>query len=177
MKSTPLNFRISEDLKKLIDSKAEKENSSSSQIVREILENYFLKAEEYHDDKISSELDEVSDFQHIEEDLSEETENIIYTSRFIQLICWIYDQKSTNPKIHKEKQYESFKKTIIELNNCNQISSELIEEFNKILAELIQKKGRLSYQFKFVKPFGSERFSYDLLNDFIFSKKFPQLWT
>lgn len=170
MKTTVLNFRVSEDLKDLIDSSAEQQDLSSSKLVRQILEDHFFQSEEKKDEITLAEEEEYDNINFFEEeDYFEEKENVIYSLRFLQLISWVYNQRSNIGMGLENYRYEEFKATILKLNNVDQIDKELKDEFNKILAEIIQKKGSVFYKFKFTKFFGFEAFNYRKLNEFIFN--------
>lgn len=113
------------------------------------------------------------DFNELQNDYDEllnEEIDIVDSKEFLQLLCWVYYQRSGSIMLLSNEQYKRFQETIIKIHSSIKISGDLKNEFNKVFVDLINienssffKNTQLSFS-KGVFP----KFNYSLLNDFIY---------
>ena len=145
----------------------------------EVDENEIDKEEEYNSTK--NELHELEDkFEILKieyeglEKICEELENpdIIYSIEFLQLVCWVYYQRSGSIIQLSREQCINLQETIINANSSEYISTDLKNELKKVLANLVNAQDNWllrNSQLDFSKGI-FPNFKYSLLNDFIFNK-------
>lgn len=186
-----MTIRISEDLRDQLDENASLKGISTSELARTILEEYCNSGFEDDNDEIiednqdvkSGELFEI-DYEYeynlakdqlelLEEEIEELSNNnkdIVDEIEFLQLVCWIYYQRSGHSLIVGKKEFEKFKATIIKINSSERIETRLKDEFNKVFADIVKVENNwLAYHRQMNFASGTfPNFNYNVLDDFIF---------
>jgi len=184
-----ITIRISDDLRDQLDELAISEGVSTSEFARTILDEYCssISSDEFEENvedeqEIEVEVQPVIDYEMeynaVKDELDklyEENEelvnkDIVYSVEFLQLVCWIYYQRSAIIMSLPAEQYKEFQSTIIKIHSSKILSMELKNEFNKVFADLVKVEGNMflrSSQLDFSKGI-FPNFKYALLSDFIF---------
>jgi len=186
-----ITIRISDDLRDQLGELAQSEGVSTSEFTRSILENYcnseinydnenFVENEQQIEEAPELEIDYEEEYNAVKQELEQlnkenkelENTDIVYSAEFLKLVCWIYHQRSTTIISLPDVQYKEFQNTIVKIHSSKIISQELINEFNKVFADLVKVEGNMFLnhgQLGFSKGL-FPKFNYSLLNDFIFKK-------
>jgi len=157
--NTTINLRISSELKNKLDESSEEKNMSISETTRLILETYFTNEPNFErEEGITCTTFDIKPplWQSLE---------------FLQLMCWIFDQKSLPIQSYSYDQFEEFKHTIIEFRNNPNISNDLKMEFQKVLIDLIKTEDNFllnNDQMNFAKKENKHRFNYKMLKQYLF---------
>jgi predicted DNA binding CopG/RHH family protein len=184
-----ITIRISDELRGLLDEKALLEGISTSELARTILDEYCNKEDQTENEDVKLYEPEITvdykeEYFSIKEELddlyeeefanSEEMQNldVVYSIKFLQLVCWIYYQRSGVGITATKQEYESFKKTLIKIHSSSMIDENLKNEFDKVFADIVTFGNKFlvdQRQLKFAEGI-FPNFAYNLLDDFIFKK-------
>ena len=174
-----ITIRISDSLRTKLSEKSEAENTSVSEVARNILENNFSSNSVIERQSILKEsaqtIQEISKTNQIDNTTNiKEEEDVVFSSEFYQLLIWMYDQKESRElKLSKEK-LEVFKNTVNKLQFSNVITNELKREFDKVYVDLV---GMLTSAYKsintpdFAYGYSGNSFNYKILNKFLFPER------
>jgi len=133
-----------------------------------------LKDADFHDQTVSNYLrDHMQSFlsgELYEEEIAEyEDQSFIKSIDFLQLVVWLYKKRNereyTPEDTLKQDNYISILKAI-----SNNLPKELVDEFDKVLFDVIKvKKGNGAKSYKFCKSGSDDEFSYKKLEDYLLS--------
>lgn len=174
-----ITIRISDSLRTKLSEKSEAESTSVSEIARTILEQYFISLdsgfnENTTDDFLSQSVEEekYSDETTFLEEFDYDDIDIVYTTEFLQLVLWMFDQRESRLLKLDKIALEEFKNTILKIHSSSIMEQSLKDEFNKVFVDLI-KELKSSYPFSCRTDFAMvyrDGFNYELLNKFIFNE-------
>jgi len=182
-----ITIRISDDLRDQIDKMAQLEDVSTSELTRTILYDYcnsenvfegekFVENEPQNDEVIQSIIDYEEEYYYVICELerlykeNEEYADVVYSVEFLQLVSWVYYQRSAEIIVLLDEEYKGFQNTIIKIHSSKILSLALKNEFNKVFADLVKVDDDIflkNSQLDFSKGM-SPKFNYSLLSDFIF---------
>jgi len=182
-----ITIRISDDLRDQIDKMAQLEDVSTSELTRTILYDYcnsenvfegekFVENEPQNDEVIQSIIDYEEEYYYVICELerlykeNEEYADVVYSVEFLQLVSWVYYQRSAKMILLSDEKYKEFQNTIIKIHSSKILSLALKNEFNKVFADLVKVDDDIflkNSQLDFSKGM-SPKFNYSLLSDFIF---------
>ena len=138
-----INFKLSQELKHIIEEKAVEKNVTISSYVRDLLES--VHSGEYCQ----------------KEDIKSEINSFLFSKEFLQLMIWIYSKKQNNALIETPNQMEGYLKTLKRLDGF--LPNELVMEFDKVMTNIIKKRteGYSNYT-----TFEFHRYSIENINTF-----------
>lgn len=176
-----ITIRISDSLRTKLSEKSEAENTSVSEVARNILENNFSSNSVIERQSILKEsaqtIQEISKTNQIDNTTNikeEEEEDVVFSSEFYQLLIWMYDQKESRELKLSKEELEVFKNTVNKLQFSNVITNELKREFDKVYVDLV---GMLTSAYKsintpdFAYGYSGNSFNYKILNKFLFPER------
>ena len=175
-----ITIRISDSLRTKLSEKSEAENTSVSEVARNILENNFSSNPVIERQSILKEsaqtIQEISKTNQIDNttNIKEEEEDVVFSSEFYQLLIWMYDQKESRELKLSKEELEVFKNTVNKLQFSNVITNELKREFDKVYVDLV---GMLTSAYKsintpdFAYGYSGNSFNYKILNKFLFPER------
>ena len=175
-----ITIRISDSLRTKLSEKSEAENTSVSEVARNILENNFSSNSVIERQSILKEsaqtIQEISKTNQIDNttNIKEEEEDVVFSSEFYQLLIWMYDQKESRELKLSKEELEVFKNTVNKLQFSNVITNELKREFDKVYVDLV---GMLTSAYKsintpdFAYGYSGNSFNYKILNKFLFPER------
>ena len=176
-----ITIRISDSLRTKLSEKSEAENTSVSEVARNILENNFSSNSVIERQSILKEsaqtIQEISKTNQIDNTTNikeEEEEDVVFSSEFYQLLIWMYDQKESRELKLSKEELEVFKNTVNKLQFSNVITNELKIEFDKVYVDLV---GMLTSAYKsintpdFAYGYSGNSFNYKILNKFLFPER------
>ena len=174
-----ITIRISDSLRTKLSEKSEAENTSVSEVARNILENNFSSNSVIERQSILKEsaqtIQEISKTNQIDNTTNiKEEEDVVFSSEFYQLLIWMYDQKESRELKLSKEELEVFKNTVNKLQFSNVITNELKREFDKVYVDLV---GMLTSAYKsintpdFAYGYSGNSFNYKILNKFLFPER------
>lgn len=174
-----ITIRISDSLRTKLSEKSEAENTSVSEVARNILENNFSSNPVIERQSILKEsaqtIQEISKTNQIDNTTNiKEEEDVVFSSEFYQLLIWMYDQKESRELKLSKEELEVFKNTVNKLQFSNVITNELKREFDKVYVDLV---GMLTSAYKsintpdFAYGYSGNSFNYKILNKFLFPER------
>ena len=112
-----INFRLSKELKKVIEDKALENNVTISAYVRDLLEevhngNYYYK-----------------------EEVKTKINSFLFSKDFLQLMVWIYSKKDNNKKTEEASELDQYIQTLKKIDE--HIPVNLTKEFDKVLIDIL----------------------------------------
>jgi hypothetical protein len=156
MKSVILNVRISPDLRNKLEKLSIQNEVSTSDIIRDILNNHF-------------------DYLENEESDYEDEDYLYHSNQFLFLVTWMFEKKTCCYDGHSERDLLSLKNTVINAIKEQSFPSNLKLEFEKVLVDLvryIKDYHSDNNYFRFCKPDYSLPFDYNILINYISSRAF-----
>lgn len=158
MKSVILNVRISQDLKDKLANLSNEKNVSISNIIRKALNDCFCSSEEVSNDVF-------------------EQDNLYHSNEFIFLVTWIFEKVNRNEDTYSKIQLLILKNTVIKVIHEESFPYALRQEFEKVLADLVQYINDFESEHKrlnFCVSNHSLYFDYDILIKHILSRAFEK---
>lgn len=184
-----ITIRITGDLRDQLDKLAQLEDVSTSELTRTILYDYCNSEDTFESEKVVEYEPQIEEIIHPKIDFEEEyntvkyeleqlykknveleNKDIVYSVEFLQLVSWVYYQRSATMILLRNEKYKEFQNTIIKMHSSKILSLALKEEFNKVFADLVKVEGNFflqNSQLDFSKGI-YPNFNYSLLTDFIF---------
>ncbi|AOW20593.1 ribbon-helix-helix domain-containing protein [Urechidicola croceus] len=148
----------------------EQEIQEESEVFIENEQEIQVESENFFEKEYYALLDQ---FECLYEENEEfESSDIVRSVEFLQLVCWIYYQRSGFKILLSDEKYKKFQNTIIKIHSSKILGGELKNEFNKVFADLVGVEGNFFHQnsqLNFSKGI-LPKFNYSLLNNFIFKK-------
>lgn len=159
MKSEILNLRIPTTLKEKLENDANDNNSTLSELVREIISSYYEDNDE-------------------DETLFVLESKFYASNEFIYFITWIFEKRLNNYDSNNIQVFEDLKRIAMKAMNDSYFSSELKNEFEKVYVDLsrfIYEYEMPNNYFRFCIPNHAQSFNYYLLVNFIYTKAFENV--
>lgn len=156
MKSVIQNVRISQDLRNKLEKLSIQKDVSTSDIIRDILNNHF-------------------DYLENEESDYEDEDYLYHSNQFLFLVTWMFDKITCCYDGLSELELASLKNTVINVIKEQSFPNDLKQEFEKVLVDLVPYITEYHSDnncFKFCKSHHSGSFDYSLLINYIKSRAF-----
>jgi predicted DNA-binding protein len=122
-----INFRLSKDLKRTIEDKAESKNITTSAYIRDLLERI------HNGDYCYKE--------HVKEKIN----SFLFSREFMQLMIWIYSKKENKNMIEEDNELDNYIKTLKKVGG--HIPRHLDREFDKVLYDVIKVRGEKHHNY------------------------------
>lgn len=156
MKSVIQNVRIPQDLRNKLEKLSIQNDVSTSEIIRDILNNHF-------------------DYSENEESDYEDEDYLYHSNQFLFLVTWLFEKRTCCYDGLFERDLLSLKNTVINVIKEQSFPSDLKLEFEKVLIDLvryIKDYHSENNYFRFCRPDSSSPFDYDILINYISSRAF-----
>lgn len=152
-----INLKLSEDLKKRTEEKADLKQQTVSKYIRELLSNYF-------------------DGTLCKDDIARNARKEFMNSiAFIQLIVWMYSKRKSAKFQEEPADLEKYIGTL--KNTSNYLPNDLVLEFDKVLFDLIRvtnEESKYAKEYKFANGYSSTpQFNFELLENYLLNLKEP----
>lgn len=164
MKTNVVTVRISDDQKSQLEDLGFEQGSSTSEIIRNIIEEFFSSTQNLEDTQ--------NYFREEYEDI-----DIVQTLGFAELIFWIYEKKINPEKNEIKEFYIQIIDLITQFKKHPLFNDQICREFNKISIEIkdyLFNTNRSSEDFKFPFEGNPLSFDYDLFADFIYNIRYDK---
>lgn len=167
MKNEIINIRITSSFKEDLGILAQLKGLSISDLGREALNMYFN----------TTDFGEPEVRDTIEEKHNKDSDGLLQSLAFTELIFWIYD-KRLNPEMSEiDQYYDQHVALIDEMNNHSRFTSEILIEFNKIKSELKGECDGYDHRsgiFLFSQKNNPNSFNYDKLSYFMYGIRYTE---
>ncbi|OBX20143.1 MULTISPECIES: hypothetical protein [Bizionia] len=146
-----INFRLSNKLKGIIESKAQEKNITTSAYVRDLLERV-------HN----------GDYCHSEQ-VKETINSFLFSKEFMQLMIWIYSKQKNREMTEDAAKLDSYLKTLKRVDG--HLPDNLVKEFDKVLNDILMVRASnsiYSKKFEFLNTSdNAKRFNLELIESFL----------
>jgi hypothetical protein len=120
-----INFRVSKELKNIIEGKAEEKNLTTSKYLRDLLEK--VHSGEYC----------------YKQEVRSKIESFLYSKEFLQLMIWIYRKKTIQKLEVETNDLMAYIKTLKKIEE--HLPQNISQEFDKVLNDVLDLKNDNSY--------------------------------
>jgi hypothetical protein len=146
-----INLKLSEDLKKRTEEKADLKQQTVSKYIRELLSNY------YDGSLCKNEI------------AKNERKEFINSTDFLQLVVWIYSKRKSNIYREGDKNIEKYIRTLKKVEE--HLPANLVTEFDKVLSDIIRStntKSIVSKDYTFANGYHSTpEFNFEILEKYL----------